>query len=77
MILYYLYFLGTPSDVLQSPAFDPYGPILVEPTYPIWILDTIPGLVVLGLICLAFIALVLGLILGLCSKYNKCCFKKK
>ncbi|KAK2148145.1 hypothetical protein LSH36_512g01007 [Paralvinella palmiformis] len=68
---------GTPSEELTSSPFVPFDVIQVEPTYPIWLTDTIPGIITLCIICLAIVALILGLILGLCSRYEKCCFEKK
>ena len=70
-------FTGTPSSALDSAAFDPYNPIKVEPTYPIWIIETIPGLVTLGCVCLVFLTLCVAVSVFVCYRKDWCCFKPK
>ncbi len=68
-----------PSKNLTDPEspFRDFGVIKVTPTYPIWILDTVSGLVTLGLICLCLLILVIGLTIGLMRRYEKGCYQKK
>ena len=54
-----------------------FNVILVMPGHIIWLIDTLPGLIFLLLLLLAFIALVIGLVLYCCKRAGVCCFKPK
>lgn len=72
------YYIGKPSDEYKDfMAGRDFDVILVMPWRQIWLIDTLPGLIILLLMTLLFIGFCIGICVCCCKKAEVCCFKKK
>lgn len=54
---------GDPKDELRGPEFAEYQIFKVLPTHPVWIIDTVGGVVTLSLVCLLVTVLAVGFLI--------------
>ncbi len=63
-------YLGNPSESLRGVEFAVFRPYRVLPTYPVWLVDTISGIVTLSLICLIGFIIIGMVPIGLLKKFK-------
>lgn len=67
---------GNPRAELKEGEFEEYGIYEVQPTHPVWIVDTVEGIVTITLLCLLVLILLILLLLYLCKRNGWLCFEK-
>ncbi|KAK2148147.1 hypothetical protein LSH36_512g01009 [Paralvinella palmiformis] len=66
---------GEPSDVLKEETFAEWQPYKVHPAYPVWITETVGGVVFLSLLCLLFLIGLITLLVLHSKKYRWGCYR--